>query len=212
MSLAYRTAQSSDYDADAYFLFNDDIMLGANFTGFLRAFRDLDNGILVGAFLDPATASVTYSGFVSKGRLRPFSFHRPAIGKGYNPVDTFNGNLVAIPATVFDELGGLDTRYTHALGDIDLGLRAKRIGVQSYVYGDPVGECAKGRTLDERIRAAQLADRWKLLFGFPNGVGPYMRFVRVHGESMMLPLYLVHTVLQRLRKLFWRRVVQKRGS
>lgn len=206
MSLAFETAQRSGLSFDAYMLYNDDIELNEEFVEFLKAFRELDdNGILVGAFREPVTGEISYSGFSRTGRVRPTSFIKPTIAGTTVPVDTFNGNLVLIPARVFEALGGLDPHYTHAYGDIDLGLRAKAIGVRSYVYGRPVGSCSRGPSLDDRIRTAAFKDRWKLLFGYPHGPASHLRFARTHGISLLFPVYVVGEIARRVRKLFWRR-------
>jgi GT2 family glycosyltransferase len=205
MALAYQSARASAREFDAYMLYNDDVLLGDDFGEFLRQFRDLGNGILVGAFREPSTGAISYSGFVRVGRLRPFAFLMPEFTGTLVPVDTFNGNLVLIPANVFDTLGGLDPNYTHAYGDIDLGLRAKAIGVQSFVYGTPIGVCERGNSLEERIRAANPRSRWRLLFGYPHGPGSHLRFARKHGLAVLFPVYAVGETVRRTAKLFWRR-------
>ena len=206
MALAYESACASDREFDAYMLYNDDVLLDDSFTEFLRAFRDLEDGILVGAFREPATGEISYSGFVRVGRLRPFAFLEPELVGTLIPIDTFNGNLVLIPAKVFERLGGLDPAYTHAYGDIDLGLRAKAIGVQCYLHGTPVGFCERGNSLDARIRAADLRSRWKLLFGYPHGPSSHLRFARKHGVTAFFGFYAVGDAARRTAKLFWRRV------
>jgi GT2 family glycosyltransferase len=213
MALAYQSARASVREFDAYMLYNDDVLLDTNFSDFLRLFRDLGNkAILVGAFREPATGEISYSGFVRLGRLRPLSFRRTELTGTLVPVDAFNGNLVLIPGKVFEALGGLDPGYTHAYGDIDLGLRAKAIGVRSYVYGFPIGLCERGRTLDERVRAANPRYRWKLLFGYPHGLGSYLRFARKHCIAVLVPIYAVHETIRRAAKLFWRRLPEPHQS
>ncbi len=205
MALAYRTARASSTDFDAYMLYNDDVLLDDNFVHFVRVFRDLENTILVGAFRDPDTDAISYSGFRRLGRARPLAFQKVELTDLLVPVDAFNGNLVLVPAPVFDRLGGLDPHYTHAYGDLDLGLRAKRAGVNSYVYGSPVGTCKRGKSIDERVRVANISDRWRLLFGHPHGLRSYLRFARKHSSAPLVPIYAIHESGRRAAKLFWRR-------
>lgn len=201
MALAYETSRSSSTAFDAYMLFNDDVVLDDNFQGFMREFRALKQRILVGAFRDPRTGEVTYSGFVRRSRLRPTSFSKPELTGSCIRVDTFNGNLVLIPADVFDELGGLDPHYTHAYGDVDLGLRATATGTSSFVYGTPIGTCERGPSLDQRIRSANLRERWNLLFGHPHGPASHFRYVRRHGIKILFPAYVLFEITRRVKKL-----------
>lgn len=204
MILAHHTARNSDEDFDAFMLYNDDVLLDDNFIPFLRQFRDLENTILVGALREPASGEISYSGVVRVGGLHPFTFIRPELSATLVPVDTFNANIVLIPAKVFERLGGLDPAYTHAGGDYDLGLRAGSLGIRSYVYGSTVGDCERGPSLDQRIRTADLKGRWKLLFGYPHGPGQHLYFVRKHGVPLLFPIYAIRDGLRRVVKLIWR--------
>lgn len=201
MVLAYQTAVASGLEFDAYMLYNDDVFLSDEFISYLRYFRAHGSGILVGAFAEPGSDDVSYSGYRRLSRLRPLSFQRVELGEPVVPVDAFNGNLVLIPAAAFQDLGGLDPAYTHAYGDLDLGLRAKTIGVPSYVYGRVVGTCGRGVPLDDRLRSLGLRARWKLLFGHPHGLHSYLRFARKHCLVWLLPLYAASESLRRASKL-----------
>jgi hypothetical protein len=85
---------------------------------------------------------------------------------------------------------------------LDLGLRAKSVGVDSYAYGSPIGFCARGKPLEERLRATNLRGRWKLLFGYPHGLHSYLRFARRHCSALLVPLYALHESTRRGTKLF----------
>lgn len=78
---------------------------------------------------------ITYSGYLmsDKKRLRPAG----------EPVkcDYFNGNVVLIPYAVFEKVGMLDSVFHHSLGDIDYGLRAKKLGITSYISSKITGVC-----------------------------------------------------------------------
>ena len=205
MVLAYKAAQRQGAKFDAYMLYNDDIYLSEKFGDFLRHFREHNKDILVGAFLEPSTGDISYSGYLRTSKLRPTSFAKPGLTGLRVPIDTFNGNLVLVPAAVFERLDGLDPKFTHAYGDIDLGLRAKDLGVNSFIFGIPVGLCDRGPHLDQRIRSSTLRNRVQLLFGFPHGPASHLRFVKKHGVTVLFPVYVVADLVKRIRKLFWTR-------
>jgi GT2 family glycosyltransferase len=201
MCRAYEAARVSDAAFDAYLLLNDDVILEPEFLNFLSSFANRPNEILVGSFRSEVTDAVTYSGFNRSSTFRPFTFEVPQLSPGRTQVDTFNGNAVLIPASIFEKLGGLDPAYKHALGDLDFGLRAKAAGIPSFVHFPTVGICERGPSLDERIVQLPLRKRAKLAFGFPNGIGPYMTFAGRYGRRGLLPVYLMHTLLQRAKKV-----------
>lgn len=72
----------------------------------------------------------TYSGVrVRRSPLGiPFSLARVEPADHPQVVDSFNGNLVLIPRTVVDAIGGIDPKFTHRWADFDFGLRATRAG------------------------------------------------------------------------------------
>ncbi|MDF2898701.1 MAG: glycosyltransferase family 2 protein [Rhodococcus erythropolis] len=212
MAWAYRAARDSGDRFDAYMLYNDDVVLDNNFIEFMRQFKDDSTNILVGAFREPGSDEISYSGFVRVRRLRPFAFINPELDQRLVPVDTFNGNVVLVPSRAFEALGGLDPKYTHAYGDLDLGLRAKDIGVSSFVFGVPIGSCERGSSLAERVAVADIRTRWKLLFGFPHGPRSYLRFVRKHGITAFFPLYAVGEIARRARQLLPRSSSQDANS
>lgn len=209
MVLAYRHARASGTDFDAYMLFNDDVVLDDNFIGFVREFASAQDRILVGALREPGSPDISYSGYQRQGRLRPFGdFVQAIIDADLVRVDTFNANVVLIPAKVFEGLGGLDPGYTHACGDFDLGLRAAGIGVDSYVYGTTIGECSRNQAYDDRIRASDFRTRWDLLFGYAYGPRSYLRFAWRHGWRPVFPIFAAGDLFRRVRKLFGRRAMR----
>jgi GT2 family glycosyltransferase len=54
----------------------------------------------------------------------------------------FNGNIVLIPRVVFNVVGFNDSKFHHALGDYDYGLRARSLGIASYVSPYILGVCS----------------------------------------------------------------------
>lgn len=58
-------------------------------------------------------------------------------------VKYMNGNFVLVPNCVFLKIGYLNRRYTHSLGDIDYGLRARSLKIGVFCSSNFVGICQK---------------------------------------------------------------------
>ena len=51
------------------------------------------------------------------------------------------GNIVLIPRSVAERLGNLEAAFTHQRGDLDYGLRAKKLGCSIFVAPGYLGAC-----------------------------------------------------------------------
>lgn len=145
---------------------NDDVVLD------LDAFERLHDlalkhpdQILVGAMRDPLSSDVTYSGLRRRG-LHPLSFEVCQMSSTVESVEIFNGNLVLVPASVAEVIGGIDGGYSHALADIDYGFRAKLKSIGVKLAPGSLGTCARNPTPPSRPIAAE----WKHFVG-PKGAG-----------------------------------------
>jgi GT2 family glycosyltransferase len=131
---------------DAYLLFNDDVQIDRlAVPSFLAEYRALNvdrPAILVGATQD-ANGKLSYSGMKRLSKSRPLAVGMVEPSGAPRVCDTFNGNFVLVPASVFESLGGLDPKFRHAYGDVDLGYRARRSGVPVWLAGRPIGICEK---------------------------------------------------------------------
>lgn len=127
-----------------------------------------DKVIAVGSTVDTVThCRLTYGGRDETGNVAS-----PSVDDAPVPVVMINGNIVLIPGYVYERLGTLDPYFTHARGDFDYGLRARKAGIKMLQAGHPLGEC----DLHERIDAwcdpeVPLRKRWKLMH-CPNGMPP----------------------------------------
>lgn len=153
---------------------NDDVVLDVD------AFERLNDlslrcpgKILVGAMRDPITSEVTYSGLVKNG-LHPLNFALCPPSATPESVEVFNGNLVLVPASVAETIGGIDGEYSHALADIDYGFRArsKRIGV--VLAPGSLGTCARNPAPPLR----PIATDWKHFVG-PKGAGNPKSMIKI---------------------------------
>jgi GT2 family glycosyltransferase len=135
MRLAWHTASKENGSVDYYLWLNDDTYLNSNALQlFFESIREDDNLIYVGATRSVVNNEITYSGYdKSNNIIVPNS--------SFQLCHHFNGNFVIIPTSVFEKLGNLSPYFSHALGDIDYGLRASRSGVHAYLLPDSIGYC-----------------------------------------------------------------------
>ena len=153
MRLAWRHAAEGDYDA--YLWLNDDVNLDED--GFFRMLavereqRSAASGamIVVGSTRaeQGQEISASYGGMGPMGVLPPCATT--------SRIELFNGNIVLVTREAFAQLGNLSAAYTHGLGDIDYGIRARQAGIPVWLVPGCVGICAANRT--ERWRHPKLS-------------------------------------------------------
>ena len=120
MRLAWKTAnKNSNYD---FFIWlNDDTILKDDslseiFDCYYEMKEKNTESIVVGSCQDLETKEFTYGGRNDNGVILP--------NKSIQACKYINGNIVLISSQIFSKLGYLSNDYTHAMGDIDYGLRA----------------------------------------------------------------------------------------
>lgn len=182
MRAAYRAAQA--WEPDVFILMNDDVALrptalalAADGLGRARALGP--EAILVGSTADPVQGSTTYGGFASAPTQR-LRMTRVEPSDELAPADTMNGNFVLVPCATMHRLGGISERYTHGLGDIDLGFRARDAGIPIYVLPGYVGTCDLNlRTVSDGLEKLTFRAFMKKLSG-PKGfpVQEWFHFTR----------------------------------
>lgn len=182
--------------ADHYLWLNDDTQLVPQaLTQLLAQSASLQRStgaplILVGATAERDSGRVSYGGRVARSRLRPFNYHLVWSDEQPVPCQAIEGNCVLIPRAVALRVGNLDPVFEHAMGDTDYGLRARALGVASYVASGIVGHCSpnpqRGTYFDTSL---PLARRWQLIRsrkGLP--VESWRHFCRRHG-GLLWPLH-----------------------
>jgi GT2 family glycosyltransferase len=122
MYLAWKSAaQKGNYDY--YLWLNDDTLLIKEALSVMLEFSlsVKNERIIVGATCSMIDKAITYGGFTINDEI--------LLPNGtWQNCDYFNGNIVLIPSFVFNQVGFLDQRFLHAIGDIDYGLRALKMG------------------------------------------------------------------------------------
>ena len=147
MRLAFTEALKDNYD---YFLWlNDDTMLEPQaLEDLLNIHHDLakcghPNSIVVGSTRDPVTGQPTYGGAVQSKLwyTKKFEFVEP--GQTPQQCDTMFGNCLLIPNSVAAKVGNIDGVFIHTMGDLDYGLRARKLGCSIWAAPGFVGTCSR---------------------------------------------------------------------
>ena len=202
MALGLREAATTD--ADLHLWLNDDVRLDRDALSVLLGAWD-GRGIVVGATRDGPDGGISYGGQRRTGR-HPLKLC-PVLPDGAGAsCDTFQGNVVLVPAAVTRALGGIGAEFIglQGMADTDFGLRARAAGVPIRLAPRSVGICRRNRSIAPwRDRRLGLRQRLTALFG-PRGFppGPFLRLMRRHGGSLW-PLWAAsawgHALLGALR-------------
>lgn len=128
-------AAATEQDYDYYLWLNDDTtLLSGTLSALLNEAEECLGSVIVGPTHSSSDLKkLSYSGHFSGRLIYP---------NGYlQPCETFHGNIVLIPRTIFHLLGNLDWTYRHAIGDFDYGWMVTRSGNHSYVSREFRGIC-----------------------------------------------------------------------
>ena len=208
MRFAWAEAMKEDYDY--YLWLNDDTLLlpGAIQTLLSTAqeVREKEGreGIIVGSTCDPDTGKQTYGGVRRIDKTLGFRLIEPTDKP--QCCDTMNGNCVLVPNAVARVTGNLSGRFTHAIGDMDYGLRAGKDGFSCWIAPGYVGECRKNPPPDWTNPETPLRERLKNLHD-PKGLPPgeWIEFAKRHA-GFWWPLYAMKLWLRVLFPRFWSRI------
>lgn len=198
MITAYNLAASArdsggEHQWDYFLLLNDDTFLYPEaveellLTGEAIMANTGRAPVIVGAVCDSATGKVTYGGMNKRsflGSLRPGPFH-DLVSPTRSPqfVDTCNANCLLIHRDVINDIGFLDSVFSHGYGDTDFGYRATRAGHPLVMTGSFVGTCSlNSRVGSTRDFSLPLTRRIKVVTG-PKGVPlrEWFAYTRRHG-------------------------------
>jgi GT2 family glycosyltransferase len=147
MRLAFAEALKENYEY--YLWLNDDTLLEPNaLRNLLNIHNHLTdqgqpNSIIVGSTVDPLTGKPTYGGAVLSKHWysNKFEFVEPA--QEPQECDAMYGNCVLIPNSVAQKVGNIDSAFIHTFGDLDYGLRARKLGCSVWAAPGYIGICSK---------------------------------------------------------------------
>ena len=171
-----------------YFLWvNDDAALGSHAIASLISCAESEGRptIVVGSVVDPETSSITYGGLKIRSRM-PLRLELVGPVPAKQFVDTFNGNLVLVPAAAARTLVGIDSSFGHHYADWDYGLRASKLGIPIVVAPGILGTTARNSPIGTYHDATlSRGRRLRLLLG-PKGLPPrdQARFLARHGGPL----------------------------
>jgi GT2 family glycosyltransferase len=205
MRLAFATAIAVAHDF--YLWLNDDVELCRDaLVRLVETFRCMAGddkqrpAIVVGATRDPDTGITTSSGW----RFRPWRPLKFALMEPDSsaPVacDTMNGNVVLVSGAVVERIGNIDPRFTHQIGDLDYGLRAKRAHIPIWLAPGFIGKCRRiPRSEKWKDPAVPLRTRWNIAKG-PLGLPP-REYIGFYGRHF--GIWGVANALLAYRHLIW---------
>lgn len=187
MRVAFATAMKKGFDY--YLWLNDDSHLYPNAISVListyERLSKVDRAplIIVGSTQDQDIAKLTYGGMHRVSRWNPLRMGKVMPQKEAVQCDTMNGNCVLLSRSVAKLAGNLDGSYTHSMGDMDYGFRARELGCNIWIAPGFVGTCGlnagEGMWADVRL---PLQERWKRMLG-PKGLPPkeWLVYTYLHG-------------------------------
>lgn len=172
MYKAWEEARGDSYDY--FFWLNDDTILKKDaVTALIKGSERHSDAIIIGTTSDfNNDHKYTYGG-------RSFRRNYPLIEPSEHDdvlCDTFNGNIVLVPQSVYKRIGILDPFFRHSFGDIEYGLRALKNGIESYIVPGVLGYCKRDRDIPIfRRKGVPIFKRYKLLYS-PLGYNPIEEF------------------------------------
>ena len=171
MRLAWETANENDY-YEFFLWLNDDVKLKSGaLSTLIDAYFHIrsttkSDSIIVGACLGFESGKLIYGGYkkpISDGLLDESS----ELQQCYS----MNGNIVLIPRVIAVSVGNLSKNFTHAMGDIDYGIRAINHGFSIYVAPGILGLCGEPEKAIWMNPKVPFIKRWRNLHS-PKGLPP----------------------------------------
>lgn len=217
MRRAWQEALKSEHDY--YLWLNDDVVLKPNAIKMLLDTCHLvmsdegKIGIIAAAMEDPESGELTYGGMLRDRGFITLRFKLLKVAEVIQRCETINGNCVLVPRQVADVVGNFSSKFQHALGDYDYGLRAQKAGFACYIAPGTLGTCPRNSTAGAWFDPDVSLELRKRAMQNPKGrpLNEWLTFVRRHAGSTAI--FVAWGKLQ-LRLLFpglYRQLRLKRG-
>ena len=186
---------------DFYLWLNDDTIIFKESLSLMLEFSLTINNkrIIIGATCSAVSGAGTYGGFI-------FPDKRVSPNDNWQDCDFFNGNIVLIPSYVFQQVGLLDKRFHHSLGDMDYGMRASKLGFVHCLAPNFQGTCEE-HEIDPTWRNpnSPFFKRLKHLYS-PSGNNPFESFIfeRRHNGLYLSIVRFFSNHLRAVLPLLWK--------
>lgn len=187
MNMAWQKAVA--YGTYDYFLwYNDDSDLYDNalLTLFQVASERHDRCVVTGAFRDHQGLLSYGGGDENENGIAPSGSPQP--------VKTMNGNLVLIPAAIWQQVGMIDSHYIHSFGDHDYGYRVQKQGYDVLLTPSYVGICDNHHDLPFR-KDQSFKKRWRNLHSPKNRPSIGFRYLHTYKSWNIAFRYLISSYL-----------------
>ena len=175
MHLAFAEAMKHDYEY--YLWLNDDTILESDALEILLntqlklTSQGHNKSIIVGSVKDPESGKYSYGGRIRSRRKFSHTFEAVEPTDEPQECDTMQGNIVLIPRSVVEIVGNLEPAFTHQRGDLDYGLRARKLGCSIFVAPGYLGTCpqnlAIGSWVDMNLSPYQRLKKALQIKAFP---------------------------------------------
>lgn len=188
---------------------NDDVELFPD--AFLESIEEIGrrpDTIYCGAFLWASKDVMSYSGYLKEGG-HPLSFTYVQPSDYAKEVDSFSGNLVFVPRDAARKIGGINSDFPHALGDLDYGLRARKLQVPIMLLPNFQGRCEPNPTTAGGFFASLAA-----YFGRkgPGNLRGQSIVLRQHFSPIFFPLPIISSFLLWFVRELSKRFGRQRGQ
>jgi GT2 family glycosyltransferase len=198
MYMAWEAAAKQHASIDYYLWLNDDTDIYNDAILKVLAASDVTGkqAIICGCIESAINkGELTYGGGVLRHGKRIMNYPNQEV----MPCDIIHGNCVLVPSHVYNAIGNLDWKFTHAIGDHDYGLRAKKAGILCYTTGDFIGTCEKNDGSPKwRMPQIKFKDRVKNLYS-PLSYSPPNEFFVYERRHFGLLVALKHMFTIHLR-------------
>lgn len=187
-------AEARDYDY--YLWLNDDsLLIDCALKNMLEASaRCKDNAVIVAAMKSKVKGSTTYSGQRNNRMVEP--------NGTLQECETFNGNCVLVPQSVYKKVGNLDWTFRHAIGDMDYGYRVRKAGFKNFVAPQHLGFCENNPKLPKWARPEiPIKERFKNLYS-PLGYAEPLPFFAYERRAFGLAVAIKHFITIHIRVIF----------